>query len=604
MSINTTPTTNFDQDAISLITEFEGFKPWVYIDTEEGVPTVGYGYALVVQGANGTWNPRPLDQINTHFTGTSNSLSAVDYAQLQLLANGLNSGVSVAQQETTLNTINANGYLSPTFSQDEAQTLLQNVIPEYTALIKSRFTTHLESSTQSQTLFHQLEGSREMAALTSLAYNSPSLIGKNLTTALQSGDRLAAWYEIRYASNAPKNGERSLGVDNRRAQEAATFGLFSNPDGPADAQEALRVISFLDSKQSKIDAYNNQLRHSDGDGHSDGDVLTDTEKAIREAEINDALSDAEAMLAAEGLQVASVSGDTAVITDTTSGAKIADVTIDTYFVEYKYTDHDYVETQTIFQNGATRTVFDDGIETGDYTSPEGIESSYLVTERGGSWVAFEGDNKQIYNNKDGSRIEAEFIGESVVVVTDLNTGQILDIVDQLAYESDRYFDWNNDEQYETSTPQPGQVGSGIGAEQQDGSVDFGEGAGIFSSSSGGADNVSGQQDALNTSNAAGDTSSSGTSTVQSKIDATIKLNIKDFTTVEQSGCFAADTPILMADGTRKRIADIATNDEVMSFDGLGELRKGRVKRTFEFADREVVELKGLRCPLAHRDEAA
>jgi len=446
-----------------------------------------------------------------------------------------------------------------------------------------------------------IPNSSERITFFSFAWNQNStnpLLGDKLTSAWDQNDRLATWYEIRYASNAPKNGERSLGVDNRRAQEAATFGLFSNPDGPADAQEALRVISFLESKQAEIDAYNTQL------WHSNGDALTDTEKGIREAEISDALFDAEAMLAAEGLQVVSVSGDTAVITDTTSGAKIADVTIDTYFVEYKYTDHDYVETQTIFKNGATRTVFDDGIETGDYTSPEGIESSYLVTERGGSWVAFEGDNKQIYNNKDGSRIEAEFIGESVVVVTDLNTGQILDIVDQLAYESDRYFDWNNDEQYETSTPQPGQVGSGIGAEQQDGSVDFGEGAGIFSSSSGGADNVSGQQDALNTSNAAGDTSSSGTSTVQSKIDATIKLNIKDFTTVEQSGCFAADTPILMADGTRKRIADIATNDEVMSFDGLGELRKGRVKRTFEFADREVVELKGLRCPLAHRDEAA
>jgi hypothetical protein len=53
-----------------------------------------------------------------------------------------------------------------------------------------------------------------------MVYNGGAgMIGSGIRTALNSGDRVAAWYEIRYASNR----ERNNGVQNRRVGESDLF---------------------------------------------------------------------------------------------------------------------------------------------------------------------------------------------------------------------------------------------------------------------------------------------------------------------------------------------------------------------------------------------
>lgn len=53
-----------------------------------------------------------------------------------------------------------------------------------------------------------------------MVYNGGAgMIGSGIRTALNSGDRVAAWYEIRYASNR----ERNNGVQNRRVDESDLF---------------------------------------------------------------------------------------------------------------------------------------------------------------------------------------------------------------------------------------------------------------------------------------------------------------------------------------------------------------------------------------------
>jgi GH24 family phage-related lysozyme (muramidase) len=66
----------------------------------------------------------------------------------------------------------------------------------------------------------------ELAALASLHYNSPSLIGPNLTAALKKGDKVAASKEILLRSNKEKN----RGLATRRLQEAKLFGGGKLPD--------------------------------------------------------------------------------------------------------------------------------------------------------------------------------------------------------------------------------------------------------------------------------------------------------------------------------------------------------------------------------------
>jgi len=64
-------------------------------------------------------------------------------------------------------------------------------------------------------------------------------------------------------------------------------------------------------------------------------------------------------------------------------------------------------------------------------------------------------------------------------------------------------------------------------------------------------------------------------------------------------CFAAETPILMSDGTYKPIEQIKIGDEVMAFDGLGELQPRKVTQTFITPDQEVVQLGNIKVTLGH-----
>ncbi len=50
---------NFLEEAFQLIKGGEGFEPAVYGDPLIGVPTIGYGYALIVKSSQGYWYVKP-----------------------------------------------------------------------------------------------------------------------------------------------------------------------------------------------------------------------------------------------------------------------------------------------------------------------------------------------------------------------------------------------------------------------------------------------------------------------------------------------------------------------------------------------------------------
>jgi Ca2+-binding RTX toxin-like protein len=64
-------------------------------------------------------------------------------------------------------------------------------------------------------------------------------------------------------------------------------------------------------------------------------------------------------------------------------------------------------------------------------------------------------------------------------------------------------------------------------------------------------------------------------------------------------CFTGETPILMSDGTYKPIEKIRIGDEVMAFDGLGELQPRKVIQTFVTLDQEVVQLGDIKVTQGH-----
>lgn len=93
--------------------------------------------------------------------------------------------------------------------------------------------------------------SAERAALLSVYYNAPSLIGPGVQNAVLNDDRAQLWYEIRYNHNHFNNN----GLQNRRAEEADLLGLVSqaaqnNPD--ANILEFAQALDTLFNDDDRL----------------------------------------------------------------------------------------------------------------------------------------------------------------------------------------------------------------------------------------------------------------------------------------------------------------------------------------------------------------
>ena len=97
--------------------------------------------------------------------------------------------------------------------------------------------------------------SSERAALFSLCWNAPSMLGPKLKAAIESGDRAEAWYEIRYnslSSSLPAGVK--AGIANRRYVEADTFNLYHD-DARATYAEAIDAGRMLAAHHATLLGY-------------------------------------------------------------------------------------------------------------------------------------------------------------------------------------------------------------------------------------------------------------------------------------------------------------------------------------------------------------
>lgn len=117
--------------------------------------------------------------------------------------------------------------------------------------------------------------SMERITLISLYYNSPNLIGRNLTAAIRNGDRMAAIYEIAYRSN----GNAMKGIAIRRGIEALMFQSYNHGMTVTDKAAYDKLWEEFESHASrahKIESYTNRY----------GNIVSEVEK--RTAHLNQA----------------------------------------------------------------------------------------------------------------------------------------------------------------------------------------------------------------------------------------------------------------------------------------------------------------------------
>ncbi len=280
---------NYQASIAPILMDLEGIVPTVYVDNV-GNATIGAGFLI-----SATNVPAILNAIDPSL---QNILSPSGYKNLENAITTATKNVSFATavaaqtaiQDAIYGTLNSpasypGGVLPtsiPTFifeySTDPAtasaqiQATLNSIIQTY----EDRVNEWLNGSpTNTATAIGQ---SRERLVLLSLAYNnligfttekdangnpvldangnaiqvvrSPSLLNDILT-----GNRAAAWYEIRYNSNGGNSA--SAGIATRRFYESTLFGLYADPNNPT-LTESMQAYQVLQQHRVEILNYEAQ----------------------------------------------------------------------------------------------------------------------------------------------------------------------------------------------------------------------------------------------------------------------------------------------------------------------------------------------------------
>ncbi len=251
---------SYDSALFDFILGSEGFVPRVYSD-HRGIPTLGLGYALLVDAAG--WPRR--EGLRDDFAAIGVTLSDQD----ETLLDSVSRALVLGRTGEAINLVapwrpgeapavrNAFSFL---IDKEQARVLFQRVRPDFEAVLAKNL---------GSALIERLAGSQELMALFSLAYNSPALIGPGLTAAMKAGERQKVWYEIRFGSNR----KRHPGLQNRRDHEAEVFGCLNEQPDPDEQRDFQQLV---ESRREDMSRY---LAQVGLDGGQITTVLTELEGA-------------------------------------------------------------------------------------------------------------------------------------------------------------------------------------------------------------------------------------------------------------------------------------------------------------------------------------
>ncbi len=254
----------FEDALFDFIAGSDGFVPRVYSD-HRGIPTIGLGYSMLVNTPG--WPPR--DSLESDLAAIGIKLSPADRYRLTAVGEALSRHDLVQAQNlvaawTRGEDSESKNSFSFLITRDQAKALFDLIRPDYEDCLRRKLGHDLSEG---------LANSRELVALSSLAYNNPALIGPGLSAALHSGAREKAWFEILFCSNRA----RHRGLQKRRNHEAKMFGLTNAQ--PSKAERAA-IVDFLKEKRPIM------MRYMEDFGFSEPDIeatLADLSDSVGDA---------------------------------------------------------------------------------------------------------------------------------------------------------------------------------------------------------------------------------------------------------------------------------------------------------------------------------
>lgn len=216
----------------------EGAGPFVY-DDGKGVPTVGFGQALIVK-VGSKYEALSPETLSSLFSGI-HAWTSAEIEALKSAAGALNPEGGVNHFKKLSEHSN---YFGWTISEDQAQTVFERDSVSRKSDLRKKLGNYNNTNTK---IWDDLEGSYEGVALYSLAYNGLGLFGGGLLGALRSSNRAAAWYEIRYNSQTKDEGQFN-GIAKRRYKESELFGLYDHGLTEGQQQDEAKNIYRIFTK--------------------------------------------------------------------------------------------------------------------------------------------------------------------------------------------------------------------------------------------------------------------------------------------------------------------------------------------------------------------
>jgi|CXWL01.1.fsa_nt_gi Ca2+-binding RTX toxin-like protein len=262
----------------ALLSPFEGFEPRAYWDGASPInrPSIGLGFNLEAQPTNDylilvlgqKYGASTLDILG--FVNGFRSLmqypgfrpSTAQY--LQNKTHYDNQLQAAMDNLVTQNLLPGGSFMPLTLDRPQADTVERQILEGYSIGGASRDGKLIRLQ---RLLFdvNQISipsNSNEFIALASLYYNSESLIGGKILSALKADNRAEAWYQIRYESNQERISNLALarGIANRRYAESDKFSLYENAS--VNETEAKSIFRMYTEHREAIYTYESDSRTS------------------------------------------------------------------------------------------------------------------------------------------------------------------------------------------------------------------------------------------------------------------------------------------------------------------------------------------------------
>lgn len=229
----------------------EGMANRVYTD-DKGIPTMGVGVALAVEGEGKKFVLRSPEEIGVEISGDKNApyrFKPDEWQRLEQTVGTLNDP-NLKERDRLVQARKLIPAFSPgkdapennkfgfTLSDERMKSQAFDKLPEYReAALKTVKQEALKrgwSEHDANAYVEQMRSSRQEGALTSMRYNG--VAAPKASGGMVDGDRATVRNEILYGSNPPKNGNSRVGIAARRRDEADM--ATGNPAGWTPEEQA------------------------------------------------------------------------------------------------------------------------------------------------------------------------------------------------------------------------------------------------------------------------------------------------------------------------------------------------------------------------------